>query len=74
MKITSIEPTLKKKKKKGNNKDMPDIEKEPLLLPDFKKYLSKYLKKRFTVQQFRDKISTKPQQEKFEYFYILQKE
>jgi hypothetical protein len=53
---------------------LPDIEKEPLLLPDFKKYLPKYLKQTFTVQQFGDKISTKRQQEKYEYFYILLKE
>jgi hypothetical protein len=49
---------------------MPNIEKEPLLLPDFKKYHPKYLKKTFTTQKW-DEISTKPQQEKFEYFYIL---
>jgi hypothetical protein len=53
---------------------MPNIEKEPMLLPDFKKYLPKHLKQTFTMQQFWDKISTKPQQEKFAYFYILLKE
>jgi hypothetical protein len=49
---------------------MPNIEKEPLLLPDFKKYLPKYLKKTLTAQKG---MKSQPNLSKksFEYFYIL---